>query len=181
MPALYTATATATGEGRDGHAATSDGLLDVDLAIQQELGGAGGKTNPEQLFAAGWAACFHSALKLVARQQKAAIGDSSVTAEVGLVKTEAGGFALEAAEKSEDDQLAKGVQMVHTEFMTLLREAGLEEIPGVGAPFDPEWHEAVAQTKADELTEEPLVVEVLRPGYRFKGRVLRPAAVKVAK
>lgn len=96
MPALYTATATATGEGRDGHAATSDGLLDVDLAIQKELGGAGGKTNPEQLFAAGWAACFHSALKLVARQQKAAIGDSSVTAEVGLVKTEAGGFALEA-------------------------------------------------------------------------------------
>ncbi|MBL0886965.1 organic hydroperoxide resistance protein [Myceligenerans indicum] len=96
MPAIYTASAIATGDGRDGHAVTSDGLLDVDLAIQKELGGAGGKTNPEQLFAAGWAACFHSALKAVARQEKAGISDTAVTAEVGIGPNAVGGFALEA-------------------------------------------------------------------------------------
>ncbi|GAB3168755.1 organic hydroperoxide resistance protein [Myceligenerans halotolerans] len=96
MPALYTASATATGDGRDGRAVTSDGLLDVDLAVQKELGGTGGATNPEQLFAAGWAACFHSALKLVARREKAPISDTAVTAEVGIGPNEAGGFALEA-------------------------------------------------------------------------------------
>lgn len=96
MPALYTAAATATGEGRDGRTVTSDGLLDLDLAIQKELGGGGGATNPEQLFAAGWSACFHSALKLVARQEKAPISDTAVTAEVGIGPNEAGGFGLEA-------------------------------------------------------------------------------------
>lgn len=96
MPALYTAAATATGEGRDGRAVTSDGLLDVDLAIQKELGGAGGGTNPEQLLAAGWAACFHSALKLVARQEKTPISDTAVTAEVGIGPNGSGGFGLES-------------------------------------------------------------------------------------
>lgn len=97
MSALYTASAVATGEGRDGHAVTSDGLLEVDLAVPQEMGGAGGKTNPEQLFAAGWAACFHSALKLVARRQKVQITDSAVTADVGIGPNASGGFGLEAA------------------------------------------------------------------------------------
>ncbi|MFS0704155.1 organic hydroperoxide resistance protein [Cellulomonas sp. 179-A 9B4 NHS] len=95
MPAVYTAVATATGEGREGHARTSDGLLDVELAVPREMGGAGGATNPEQLFAAGYAACFHSALKGAARAQKTAISDTAVTAEVGIGPTDAGGFGLE--------------------------------------------------------------------------------------
>lgn len=91
------------------------------------------------------------------------------------------GFALEAAENSDDDQLAKGVQMVHNEFLATLQAAGLEEVAGAGAPFDPEVHEAMLQVEADEPLDEPIVVEVLRPGYRFKRRVLRPASVKVAR
>src|SRR5881394_1888935 len=86
MNILYTATAHATGDGRNGHAATDDGLLDIDLRIPKEMGGEGGATNPEQLFAAGYAACFHSALKLVARKMRVPVEDSAVTAEVGLVK-----------------------------------------------------------------------------------------------
>ena len=97
MPAVYTATATATGDGRNGHARSSDGLVDVDLATPVEMGGAGGATNPEQLFAAGYAACFHSALKLVAGKQKLAISNSAVTADVGIGPDGAGGFGLEVA------------------------------------------------------------------------------------
>ena len=97
MDALYTAVATASGDGRNGHARSSDGLVDVDLAVPEEMGGAGGATNPEQLFAAGYAACFHSALKLVARQKGLAITDSAVTAEVGIGSNDAGGFGLAVA------------------------------------------------------------------------------------
>ena len=71
MKTLYTAEALATGEGRDGHGRTSDGTLDLDLAIPKEMGGSGNGTNPEQLFAIGYAACFHSALRLVGRQENA--------------------------------------------------------------------------------------------------------------
>ena len=92
------------------------------------------------------------------------------------------GFALAAAQdRGSEDQLAKGVQMVHAELVNVLRSAGLEEVEGVGASFDPLHHEAMMQVEAEEPVEEPTVVEVLRPGYRFKGRVLRPASVKVAK
>jgi Ohr subfamily peroxiredoxin len=91
---LYTARATATGEGRDGKVRTSDGRLDLDLAIPAEMGGAGGATNPEQLFAAGYAACFHSALRLVARTAKANVDGSQVTAEVGIGPTGGGTFGL---------------------------------------------------------------------------------------
>ncbi|NAZ84957.1 organic hydroperoxide resistance protein [Kineococcus indalonis] len=97
MPAVYTAVATATGEGRNGHARTDDGLVDVDLAVPREMGGPGGATNPEQLFAAGYAACFHGALKAVARERGVAFTDSAVTAEVGIGPDGAGGFALEVA------------------------------------------------------------------------------------
>ena len=69
MNILYTATATATGDGRNGHVASDDGILDTDVRIPKEMGGAGGATNPEQLFAAGYAACFHSALKVVAGRE----------------------------------------------------------------------------------------------------------------
>lgn len=95
MPALYTAVATATGEGREGRTRTSDGLVDVQLAVPAELGGPGGATNPEQLFAAGYAACFHSALKSVARRDRTTFTDSAVTAEVGIGPDDAGGFGLE--------------------------------------------------------------------------------------
>jgi len=95
MSAVYTAVATATGEGRNGHTRTDDGGIDLDLAVPVEMGGPGGGANPEQLFAAGYAACFHSALKLVARKQKVAFTDSAVTAEVGIGPDEAGGFGLE--------------------------------------------------------------------------------------
>jgi osmotically inducible protein OsmC len=80
---LYTAEATATG-GRDGRVASDDGQLDVRVATPPELGGPGGATNPEQLFAAGYAACFHSALTLVARRARADVTGSSVTARVSL-------------------------------------------------------------------------------------------------
>ncbi|MGC1213610.1 MAG: organic hydroperoxide resistance protein [Micromonospora sp.] len=97
MQVLYTASAQATGDGRDGHVRTSDGTLDLDLAIPKEMGGAGGAANPEQLFAAGYAACFHSALRLVARRAKADVAGSVVDAEVGIGPNGSGGFGLTAA------------------------------------------------------------------------------------
>ncbi|MEU6264778.1 organic hydroperoxide resistance protein [Saccharopolyspora shandongensis] len=98
MTVLYTAEATATGAGRDGRTRSSDGVLDLDLAVPKEMGGPGGAaTNPEQLFAAGYAACFHGALQVVARRAKTDINDSSVTAEVGIGRNDAGGFGLSVA------------------------------------------------------------------------------------
>jgi lipoyl-dependent peroxiredoxin len=81
---LYTAEATSTGDGRNGHVASSDRKIDLDLAFPPEMGGSGAGSNPEQLFAAGYAACFHSALRLVAGRDQAALGDSTVTAQVGI-------------------------------------------------------------------------------------------------
>jgi lipoyl-dependent peroxiredoxin len=94
MKTLYTAEALATGEGRDGHGRSSDGRLDLDLAIPKEMGGSGNGTNPEQLFAVGYAACFHSALRLVAGQAKADITDSAVGARVSIGQIDNGGFGL---------------------------------------------------------------------------------------
>jgi lipoyl-dependent peroxiredoxin len=96
MSVLYTAHATATG-GRTGSAKSSDGKLDVTLDTVKELGGAGGDgTNPEQLFAAGYAACFLGALKFVAGKEKVAIpADTAVTADVGIgPRADGGGFEL---------------------------------------------------------------------------------------
>lgn len=90
----YTTTATATGDGRNGRTETEDGLLAVDVRIPKEMGGAGGATNPEQLFAAGYAACFHSALKLVGAGEKADLTASAVSATVGIGTLESGGFGL---------------------------------------------------------------------------------------
>jgi Ohr subfamily peroxiredoxin len=70
MDALYEAVAHATGDGRNGHTRTDDGMVDVDVRVPKELGGPGGATNPEQLFAAGYAACFHSAIKFTAARQQ---------------------------------------------------------------------------------------------------------------
>jgi lipoyl-dependent peroxiredoxin len=97
MADLYTAVATATGDGRNGHATSSDGLVDVDLAVPKEMGGAGGATNPEQLFAAGYAACFLSALKNVAGRRKQRISDAAVTADVVLASGDDGAFGLKVA------------------------------------------------------------------------------------
>ena len=94
MKTLYTAEALATGDGRNGHGRTTDGKVDVDLAAPTEMGGSGNGTNPEQLFAVGYAACYHSALRLVAGQQKADVTDSSVGAKVSIGPNDAGGFEL---------------------------------------------------------------------------------------
>ena len=94
MEALYTAEALSTGAGRDGRVATSDGSFALDLAIPKEMGGTGGGTNPEQLFAAGYAACFHSALQGVARSQKVKIADSSVGGRVQIGPNGEGGYQL---------------------------------------------------------------------------------------
>ncbi|MCW8155994.1 organic hydroperoxide resistance protein [Stutzerimonas stutzeri] len=93
---LYTATATATG-GREGRASTSDQALDVQLSTPRELGGAGGPgTNPEQLFAAGYSACFLGALKFVAGKQKVALpADTRITGKVGIGQIPTG-FGIEA-------------------------------------------------------------------------------------
>ncbi|MEV5543976.1 organic hydroperoxide resistance protein [Saccharopolyspora shandongensis] len=95
MTVLYTAEVTATGAGRDGRTRSSGGVLDLDLAVPKELGGPGAfATNPEQLFATGYAACFHSALQVVARRAKADIAGSSVTAQVGIGPNGQGGYGL---------------------------------------------------------------------------------------
>lgn len=96
MNVLYTGVATATA-GRDGRASTDDGVLDLALAVPKGLGGPGGAgTNPEQLFAAGYAACFGGALKLVAAQKKITTGPVHITAKVSLGKGDDGfGLAVE--------------------------------------------------------------------------------------
>ena len=94
MQVLYTAEATATGDGRNGHVATSDGSFEFDLAVPKEMGGGGGKTNPEQLFAAGYAACFHNAMLFVARSEKLDMTGSTVEADVAIGPNESGGFTL---------------------------------------------------------------------------------------
>lgn len=93
MTILSTSEATSIG-GRDGGVKTTDGFVDLALAVQKELGGPGGKANPEDLFAAGYAACFHSALKLAAGQVHVPARDSVVTARVGI-GPEGESFALE--------------------------------------------------------------------------------------
>ncbi|MEZ0069757.1 osmotically inducible protein OsmC [Streptacidiphilus sp. MAP12-20] len=92
MDALYTAVATAN--GREGRAVSSDGVLDLALAMPPALGGNGAGTNPEQLFAAGYAACFASALGVVGRAAKTDTSEASVTAEVSIGANGEGGYGL---------------------------------------------------------------------------------------
>ncbi len=82
---LYTAQATVTGGRAEGHGATADGALDVQLRMPSELGGDGGGTNPEQLFAVGFAACFEGALGAVARRERTELGDVSIDSRVSLL------------------------------------------------------------------------------------------------
>lgn len=129
---------------------------------------------------------FENFRKRASKEQNEAVdrGAEQVCSELMLVLDNFG-YTLQAAEQSSDDQLAKGVEMVHRQLLETLERFGLEAVPGKGATFDPTIHEAVAQVDADEelgeAVDEPVVVEVMRPGYRFKDRLLRPASVKVAK
>jgi Ohr subfamily peroxiredoxin len=114
MQILYTAEATAWG-GREGRSASTDGVLDVMLAVPKELGGPGGATNPEQLFAVGYASCFHSALKLIGRREKVDVSESAVTARVGLGMNESGGFniAVELEAELPDVERSVAEDLVH--------------------------------------------------------------------
>lgn len=97
MKALYTASATASG-GREGQVRSNDGVLDLPLSMPKELGGSGRRaTNPEQLFAAGYAACFENALLRAARERKVDIAQSTVTASVGIGRVESARFGLSVA------------------------------------------------------------------------------------
>lgn len=109
--ALYTTQAHVTG-GRAGHGETSDGLLKVDLAMPKELGGPGGATNPEQLFAIGYAACFESAVRFIARKQKLSLTDAGVTSTVSLLPNGEGfklGVALAVETKGLDQAAAEAL------------------------------------------------------------------------
>lgn len=97
MSVLYRIQATAVG-GREGNVKSSDGFLDLNLGMPKELGGPGKPAaNPEMLFAAGYAACFESAMRFVAREKKIALSSASVTADVGIGPRDDGGFGLDIA------------------------------------------------------------------------------------
>jgi len=96
MPVVYRTTATSTGNGRNGHARTDDGVLDLALTTPGPQAGPGDPTNPEQLFATGYSACFHSAVKSLAKAAGVDVTDSSISVEIGLVKGDSG-FSLQAA------------------------------------------------------------------------------------
>ncbi|WP_205697007.1 organic hydroperoxide resistance protein [Conexibacter sp. SYSU D00693] len=91
---IYTAEAHVTGGRAEGHGKTTDGALEVDLRLPAEMGGQGGGTNPEQLFAVGYAACFEGAIGVVGRRLKAEVGDVGVDSKVSLLPTGDGGFKL---------------------------------------------------------------------------------------
>ncbi len=94
MNTLYTAEALSTGAGRNGHVTSVSGRIDFEMAAPKEMGGSGNGTNPEELFAAGYAACFHSAMQGVARARKIVIADSTVGARVHIGPNDDGGFQL---------------------------------------------------------------------------------------
>jgi Ohr subfamily peroxiredoxin len=116
---IYTADATVTGGRAEGHGATSDGALDVQLRTPAEMDGPGGGTNPEQLFAVGYAACFEGALGVVGRRERAEVGDVSIDSRVSLVTTEDRGFTIAVElgvtlpQVSDPEQAAKIVAAAH--------------------------------------------------------------------
>lgn len=115
MKKLYTTKATALA-GRNGHVATDDGLLSVELSYPKEMGGNGGSTNPEQLFAAGYSACFSNAILHVARETKVTLKQAPVTAEVGVGSNENGGFALSVS-------LAANIDLPQQQAVELVKTA----------------------------------------------------------
>ncbi|MFF6987458.1 Ohr family peroxiredoxin [Streptomyces sp. NPDC010273] len=95
MPTLYTTEALSAGDGRNGEVRSLDGVLDELLAVPKEMGGPGGdRTNPEQLFAAGYAACFHNGLRVIAGEQGVQLADSTAHSKVSLLTRDAGVFTL---------------------------------------------------------------------------------------
>jgi lipoyl-dependent peroxiredoxin len=116
---IYTAQATVTGGRAEGHGATNDGALDVQLRTPKEMDGPGGGTNPEQLFAVGYAACFEGALGVVGRRERAEVGDVSIDSRVNLVTTEDRGFTISVElgvtlpQVSDPEQAAKIVSAAH--------------------------------------------------------------------
>jgi lipoyl-dependent peroxiredoxin len=116
---IYTAEATVTGGRAEGHGATSDGALDVQLRTPAEMDGPGGGTNPEQLFAVGYAACFEGALGVVGRRERAEVGDVSIDSRVSLVTTENRGFTIAVElgvtlpQVTDPEQAAKIVAAAH--------------------------------------------------------------------
>ena len=116
---VYTAEATVTGGRAEGHGATTDGALDVQLRTPKEMDGPGGGTNPEQLFAVGYAACFEGALGVVGRRERAEVGDVSIDSRVSLVTTEERGFTIAVElgvtlpQVSDPEQAAKIVAAAH--------------------------------------------------------------------
>lgn len=108
IKSLYTATASVVG-GRNGHAETSDGVLKVDLSIPKEMGGPGkpGTVTPEHLFAIGYAACFNSALEIIAKQNKKDATKTKVTCAVSIGHREDGGFGLAVKMRVEDKSLSQ--------------------------------------------------------------------------
>ncbi|WP_391087408.1 Ohr family peroxiredoxin [Vibrio sp. NH-UV-68] len=115
MKTLYKTQATALA-GRNGQVKTDDGLLDVALAYPKEMGGSGAATNPEQLFAAGYSACFSNAILHVANEAKVALKHAPVTAEVGIGPNDQGGFALTVS-------LAATLELAQEQALELVRTA----------------------------------------------------------
>jgi Ohr subfamily peroxiredoxin len=118
MKVLYTAEATVTGARDQGHGRTSDGALDVQLRSPVELGGEGGGTNPEQLFAIGYAACFEGAIKTVARREKVEADDVSIDSKVSLGPADDRSFTIAVAldvtlPQLDADQAAGIVEAAH--------------------------------------------------------------------
>ena len=117
--ALYTAEATVTGGRAQGHGRTSDGILDVQLRTPPDMGGEGGGTNPEQLFAVGFASCFESALGVVGRRERAEVGDVSIDSRVTLTPGEDRSFRLGVEldvtlpQVSDADQAVRLVEAAH--------------------------------------------------------------------
>jgi Ohr subfamily peroxiredoxin len=111
---IYTAEATVTGGRANGHGRTSDGELDVQLRLPKEMGGEEEGTNPEELFAVGYAACFEGAIGVVGRRERAEVGDVSIASKVSLLPTEERGFNLAveldvSLPQVEDPELAKRI------------------------------------------------------------------------
>jgi len=116
---LYTAEATVTGGRAEGHGRTTDGVLDLQLRIPAEMGGNGGGTNPEQLFAVGFAACFEGAIGVVGRRERAEVGDVSIDSRVTLSPTDDRGFGVGVEldvtlpQVTDPDQAARIVEAAH--------------------------------------------------------------------